>query len=53
MRDGGELVGFGMATGVWDAMQMPITVRIRALRQRPRGDFLREPPTSAPAPAPS
>jgi xanthine dehydrogenase YagR molybdenum-binding subunit len=28
MRDGGELVGFGMATGVWDAMQMPITVRI-------------------------
>src|SRR5947209_2307821 len=28
MRDGGELVGFGMATGVWDAMQVPITVRI-------------------------
>src|SRR5882762_8907521 len=28
MRDGSELVGFGMATGVWDAMQMPITVRI-------------------------
>jgi len=28
MRDGRELVGFGMATGVWDAMQMPITVRI-------------------------
>jgi len=27
MRDGSELVGFGMATGVWDAMQMPITVR--------------------------
>jgi xanthine dehydrogenase YagR molybdenum-binding subunit len=27
-RDGRELVGFGMATGVWDAMQMPITVRI-------------------------
>jgi xanthine dehydrogenase YagR molybdenum-binding subunit len=28
MRDGRELVGWGMATGVWDAMQMPITVRI-------------------------
>jgi xanthine dehydrogenase YagR molybdenum-binding subunit len=28
MRDGGELVGYGMATGVWDAMQVPITVRI-------------------------
>jgi xanthine dehydrogenase YagR molybdenum-binding subunit len=28
MHDGSELVGFGMATGVWDAMQMPITVRI-------------------------
>ena len=28
MRDGSELVGFGMATGVWDAMQMPITVRV-------------------------
>jgi xanthine dehydrogenase YagR molybdenum-binding subunit len=28
MRDGAELVGFGMATGVWDAMQMPIAVRI-------------------------
>jgi xanthine dehydrogenase YagR molybdenum-binding subunit len=28
MRDGRELVGWGMATGVWDAMQVPITVRI-------------------------
>jgi xanthine dehydrogenase YagR molybdenum-binding subunit len=28
MRDGGDLVGWGMATGVWDAWQMPITVRI-------------------------
>jgi xanthine dehydrogenase YagR molybdenum-binding subunit len=28
MRDGNELVGYGMASGVWDAMQMPITVRI-------------------------
>jgi Aerobic-type carbon monoxide dehydrogenase, large subunit CoxL/CutL homologs len=29
MRDGGELVGWGMASGVWDAFQVPITVRIR------------------------
>jgi len=28
MRDGGDLVGFGMATGVWEALQVPITVRI-------------------------
>jgi xanthine dehydrogenase YagR molybdenum-binding subunit len=28
MRDGGDLVGWGMATGVWDALQAPITVRI-------------------------
>ena len=28
MRDGVELVGWGMATGVWEALQMPITVRI-------------------------
>jgi xanthine dehydrogenase YagR molybdenum-binding subunit len=28
MRDAGDLVGWGMAAGVWDAFQMPITVRI-------------------------
>jgi xanthine dehydrogenase YagR molybdenum-binding subunit len=28
MRDGSELVGWGMATGVWEALQVPITVRI-------------------------
>jgi xanthine dehydrogenase YagR molybdenum-binding subunit len=28
MRDKGDLVGWGMATGVWDASQAPITVRI-------------------------
>jgi len=28
MRDDGDLVGWGMATGVWDAFQVPITVRI-------------------------
>ena len=27
-RDGAELVGWGVATGVWDALQMPIAVRI-------------------------
>lgn len=28
MRDGNDLVGWGMATGVWEALQVPITVRI-------------------------
>ena len=28
MRDGSELVGWGMATGVWDALQMKFTTRI-------------------------
>jgi xanthine dehydrogenase YagR molybdenum-binding subunit len=28
MRDGSELVGWGMATGVWEALQVKITVRI-------------------------
>ena len=28
MRDGTELVGWGMASGVWEALQVPITVRI-------------------------
>src|SRR5499426_4190991 len=28
MRDSGDLVGWGMATGIWDAFQSPITVRI-------------------------
>jgi xanthine dehydrogenase YagR molybdenum-binding subunit len=28
MRDGNELVGWGMATGVWEALQMPVAVRI-------------------------
>jgi xanthine dehydrogenase YagR molybdenum-binding subunit len=27
-RDGSELIGWGMATGVWEALQMPIAVRI-------------------------
>ncbi len=28
MRDAGELVGWGMATGIWEALQWSITVRI-------------------------
>jgi xanthine dehydrogenase YagR molybdenum-binding subunit len=28
MRDGSELVGWGMASGVWEALQVPISVRI-------------------------
>jgi xanthine dehydrogenase YagR molybdenum-binding subunit len=28
MWDGGDLVGWGMATGIWEAAQVPITVRI-------------------------
>jgi xanthine dehydrogenase YagR molybdenum-binding subunit len=28
MRDGTEFVGWGMATGVWEALQVPIAVRI-------------------------
>ena len=28
MRDGSELVGWGMATGIWEALQMPIAARI-------------------------
>jgi xanthine dehydrogenase YagR molybdenum-binding subunit len=28
MRDGHDLVGWGMATGVWEALQMPAAVRI-------------------------
>lgn len=28
MRDGNDLIGWGMATGIWEALQVPITVRI-------------------------
>jgi len=28
MRDGSDLVGWGMATGIWEALQMPLAVRI-------------------------
>jgi xanthine dehydrogenase YagR molybdenum-binding subunit len=28
MRNGSEMIGWGMASGVWDAWQMPIAVRI-------------------------
>ena len=42
MRDGSDLVGWGMATGVWEALQMPIAAPHRADRQRPRGGLLRD-----------
>jgi xanthine dehydrogenase YagR molybdenum-binding subunit len=28
MRGSGDLVGWGMATGIWEALQVPITVRV-------------------------
>jgi xanthine dehydrogenase YagR molybdenum-binding subunit len=28
MRDGGDLVGWGMATGIWEALQVPTAARI-------------------------
>jgi xanthine dehydrogenase YagR molybdenum-binding subunit len=28
MRDGNELVGWGMATGIWEAMQMPASAKV-------------------------
>jgi xanthine dehydrogenase YagR molybdenum-binding subunit len=28
MRDGGDLVGWGMATGIWEALEVPMAVRI-------------------------
>src|SRR5262249_21458472 len=28
MRDGGDLVGWGMATGVWEALDVPFAVRV-------------------------
>ena len=28
MRDGNELVGWGMATGIWEALQVPVAARI-------------------------
>ncbi|HET6321817.1 MAG TPA: xanthine dehydrogenase family protein molybdopterin-binding subunit [Hyphomicrobium sp.] len=31
MRDGNDLIGWGMATGVWEALQMPMAVRIRLM----------------------
>jgi xanthine dehydrogenase YagR molybdenum-binding subunit len=39
MRDGAELVGWGMATGVWEALNQPIAVRI-ALTANGHGEVL-------------
>ncbi len=41
MRDGSELVGWGMASGVWEALQMPFSTRIVLTGQRPRRGVLR------------
>ena len=49
MRDGTELVGWGMATGVWEALQVPIAVRL-ALMPTAMPRFRVPPPTSAPGP---
>ena len=49
MRDGSELVGWGMATGVWEALQMPIAVRI-ALSANGHAEVSAQLPTSARAP---
>ena len=42
MRDGSELVGWGMATGVWEALQMQSRAAHRADRQRPCRGRLRD-----------
>ena len=49
MRDGSDLVGWGMATGVWEALQMPAAVRI-VLTANGHAEVARRPPISAPAP---
>jgi xanthine dehydrogenase YagR molybdenum-binding subunit len=49
MRDGSELVGWGMATGVWEALQMPIGRPHRADRER-HAEVSCAAPISAPAP---
>ena len=46
-------VGWGMATGVWEALQMPARGPDRAGCERACGDCRAPPPTSAPAPTPS
>ena len=50
MRDGSELVGWGMATGVWEALQMPAAVRIVLTANGHAEVATARPPTSAPAP---
>ena len=49
MRDGSDLVGWGMATGIWEALQMPMAARI-VLTATGTPKCHAPPPTSAPAP---
>ena len=42
MREGNELVGWGMATGIWEAMQLPASARAMPDRQRQRRDRERD-----------
>ena len=53
MREGRELVGWGMATGVWEAQMMKTSARAMLDRRRQAGGRHPPPPTSAPAPTPS
>jgi xanthine dehydrogenase YagR molybdenum-binding subunit len=48
MRDGNNLVGWGMASGVWEALQMPVAARIARVPTGMRRSPAR-PPISAPA----
>ena len=48
MRDGTELVGWGMASGVWEALQVPVAARIARPPTDTRRSRARR-PTSAPA----
>jgi xanthine dehydrogenase YagR molybdenum-binding subunit len=52
MRDDHELVGWGMATGVWEALQMPAAVRI-VLTANGHAKSQPPPPISAPGRTPS
>ena len=50
MRDGSELVGWGMATGVWEALQMPSSPPASCSPPTAMPKSPARPPTSAPAP---
>ena len=39
MRDGNELVGWGMATGIWEACQLTASARAITLRANGNGEI--------------